>query len=59
MIKKLEVERNTLLTSNKFMEKELDRLREKLKIAEKGWREGKDEVFRLMNRGFWARVFNM
>lgn len=59
MIKKLEVERNTLLTSNKFMEKELDRLREKLKIAEKGWREGKDEVFRLMNRGFLARVFNM
>ena len=58
MIKKLEVERDTLLTSNKFMEKELDRLREKLKIAEKGWREGKDEVFRLMNRGFWARVFN-
>lgn len=58
MIKKLEIERDTLLTSNKFMEKELDRLREKLKIAEKGWREGKDEVFRLMNRGFWARVFN-
>lgn len=59
MIKKLEAERNTLLTSNKFMEEELNRLRAKLFVAEEGLREEKDEVFRLVNRGFWARVFNM
>ncbi len=58
MIKKLEVERDTLLTSNKFMEEELNRLRAKLFVAEEGLREEKDEVFRLKNRGFLARVFN-
>ena len=48
----------TLEASNKLMEEELARLRERLEEAEKGWEEGKEEVNRLMNRGFWARVFN-
>lgn len=52
------VERDTLEKSNKLMEAELKRVKEKLAVAEKGWQEGKDEVARLMNRGFWARVFN-
>lgn len=61
-IKNLEsavTECNTLRKSNALMEEELKRLRGKLKVAEDGWREGKEEVERLMNRGFWARVFNM
>lgn len=51
-------ERDTLLKSNKLMEQELIRLRRRFEEAEKGWEEGKEEVERLMNRGFWARVFN-
>lgn len=44
--------------SIKLMEEELDRVRKKLGVAEAGWQEAKEEVERLYNRGFWARVFN-
>jgi hypothetical protein len=56
--KELREKKATLDQSNNLMKIELDRLRDRLKTAEKGWREGKEEVERLNNRGFWARLFN-
>ena len=56
--KELREKKATLDQSNNLMKIELDRLKGCLKVAEKGWREGKEEVERLNNRGFWARLFN-
>lgn len=57
-INDLEAENIALSSSNKFMEAELDRVREVNASLKKRCAESESRCEHLLGRGFWERLFN-
>ena len=57
-IEDLEIEKQTISSSNKLLETELDRVREANASLKKRCAESEARCEHLLGRGFWERLFN-